>query len=243
LYNLLQKLVAEFIGTFCVVFVAAGSVCADEYLHPAAPITPADLLILAAAYGLATATMVMATAHISGAHLNPAITAGFWVTKRMGTAQSLLYGAAQLLGAIAAGYLLVAVIPDSIWGPAALGTPNLASDFTRLHGMLLEGVMTFFVVFIYFASVADAKGAFQKVAGFGVGLAIAMDVLLGAPFTGASMNPARTLGPAVASHQWSNHGVYWVGPLLGGIIAAAIYDRFFLRRQPAESASEPGLPG
>lgn len=235
MYNLLQKLAAEFIGTFCVVFVAAGSVCADQYLHPAATATAADVLILAGAYGLATAAMVMATAHISGGHLNPAITAGFWVTKRMGTVQSLLYGAAQVLGAIAAGYLLTVAIPDSIWGPAALGTPNLAADLTRWHGMLLEGVMTFFVVFAYFASVADVQGAFHKLAGLGVGLAVAMDVLLGLPFTGAALNPARALGPALASRQWSNHAVYWVGPLLGGIIAAAIYDRVFLRAQVADS--------
>lgn len=242
MYNLLQKLVAEFIGTFIVVFVAAGSVCADQYLHPGAAPAAADVLILAAAYGLATAAMVMATSHISGGHLNPSVTIGFWVTKRMTTMQSLFYGAAQVLGAIAAGYLLSAVIPDSIWGPAALGAPNLASDFTRWHGMLLEGLMTFFVVFVYFASIADAKGAFHKMAGFAVGLAVAMDVLLGYSFTGASMNPARTLGPALASRQWSNHGVYWVGPLLGGILAAAIYDRIFLRGQPSGSREASGLP-
>ncbi len=98
--------------------------------------------------------------------------------------------------------------------------------------MLLEAIMTFFLVFVVFATAADAKGAFSKIAGFAIGLTITMDILLGGPFTGASMNPARSFGPALVAHHWSNHGVYWVGPLVGGILAGYLYDRIYLRDQP-----------
>jgi glycerol uptake facilitator-like aquaporin len=99
--------------------------------------------------------------------------------------------------------------------------------------MLLEGVMTFFLVFVFFATNVDAKGAFNKVAGFAIGLAVTVDALCGLPFTGAAVNPARAFGPAlVTRNHWTNHGVYWVGPLLGGVLAGVIYDRIFLPDQP-----------
>jgi MIP family channel proteins len=232
LYNLTQKLVAEFIGTFALILIGAGAICADQYLHATGQ-GGVGLLGIALAHGLAIGIMVTAIGHVSGGHFNPAVTIGFWVTKRMGTLQSLFYWIAQLLGAVAAAYVLVAIIPESIWRPVALGTPDLLRpDFTRLHGMLLEGVMTFFLVFVVFATAVDAKGAFNKIAGFAIGLTITMDILFGGPFTGASMNPARTFGPALAAHHWANHGVYWAGPLLGGVIAGVVYDRIFLRDQP-----------
>jgi MIP family channel proteins len=230
-YNLAQKMVAEFIGTFTLVFIGAGSICADQYLRGAAQ-NGVGLLGIALAYGLALGIMVTAVGHISGGHLNPAVTIGLWVTKRLSTLHSVLYWAAQLAGGIAAGYLLVAIVPESVWRPVGLGTPDLAADFNRVHGMALEAVLTFFWVFVFFATAADAKGAFNKIAGFAIGLTVTMDMLFGGPFTGASMNPARTLGSAVAARHWTNHGVYWVGPLFGGVIAGVLYDRIFLRNQP-----------
>jgi len=226
--SLPQKLVAEFIGTFTLIFIGAGSICADQFLRSGGQ-AGVGLLGIAAAHGLAIGIMVSALGHISGGHFNPAITLGFWVTKKMGTMQSLAYWVAQLLGGIAGAYLLRAVFPAAIWGPVSLGTPDLASDFTRAHGMLLEGVMTFLLVFVVFATAVDPKGAFNKIAGFAIGLTITMDILMGGPFTGAAMNPARALGPALASHHWANHGVYWVGPLLGGVLAGWLYTAVFLR--------------
>jgi len=231
LYRLSQKLAAEFIGVFAFVFIGAGSICADQFLR-AGGSSGIRLLGIAGAHGLAMAIMVTAVGHISGGHLNPAVTAGFWVTKRMGTFEALLYCIAQLLGSIAAAFLLAAILPESVWRPVALGTPDLAQDFTRMHGMLLEAVMTFFLVFTVFATAVDARGAFNKIAGFAIGLTITVDILLGGPFTGAAMNPARVFGPALAARHWQNHGVYWLGPLFGGILAAVIYDRLFLRDQP-----------
>ena len=233
MYSLTQKLLAEFFGTFAVVFFAAGALCADQYLRSSGQ-GSITILGLALAYGLTVGIMVTAIGHVSGGHLNPAVTVGFWVSRRLSTMQTLLYAIAQLLGAVAAAYALIIIIPDSSWRPEALGsiTPALAPDFTRLHGMLLEGVMTFFLVFVFFATMVDVKGAFNKIAGFGVGLAVTMDALFGYPLTHAALNPARAFGPALVTHHWSNHGVYWVGPLLGGVLASVIYDRVFLVDQP-----------
>jgi MIP family channel proteins len=233
LYRLPQKLAAEFIGTFAVVFIAAGAICADQYLR-AAGNPGAGLLGSALAYGLAVGAMVSAFGHISGGHLNPAVTIGHWVTKRLGTIDSISYAIAQLLGAASGAYVLSAILPESAWRPVSLGAPDLASDFTRLHGMALEAALTFVVVLVAFATVVDARGAFRHLAGLPVGLAVTIGYLVGAPFTGAAMNPARAFGPALAltPHHWQNHGVYWVGPLFGGVLAGVIYDRLFLRDQP-----------
>lgn len=232
MYSLPQRLAAEFVGTFTLIFIGAGSICADQYLRAAGQ-SGVGVLGIAVAHGLAIGIMVTNVGHISGGHLNPAVTIGFWVTRRLSTLPSLCYWIAQLLGAAAAAYLLSVVLPESVWRPVGLGTPDLATDFTRMHGMVLEAVLTFLLVFAVFATAVDSKGAFSKIAGFAIGLTITMDILLGGPFTGAAMNPARAFGPALAAHHWQNHGVYWIGPLFGGLLAGVVYDRLFLRNQPA----------
>jgi MIP family channel proteins len=231
LYSLPQKLAAEFLGTFAFVFVTCGSLCADQYLR-AASAAPLGWLGVSAASGIAYAVLITALAHISGAHFNPAVSIGYWVTKRLATLDTLFYWIAQLAGAISAAYLLAAIIPDVIWRLNGLGTPDLALDFTRIHGMALEAALTFVLVFVAFATSVDANGASGKIAGFATGLTVTMGMLLGGPFTGGAMNPARVLGPALVAHHWTNHGVYWIGPLFGGIVGGVIYDRLFLRDQP-----------
>ena len=114
--------------------------------------------------------MVSSLAHISGGHFNPAITIGFWVTKRTGTMEVFLYWSAQLLGATVAAFLLKAVIPEEVWRAVALGTPELVRDFPRLSAMVLEAVTTFFLVLVVFATAVDEKGSFRSIAGFGIGL-------------------------------------------------------------------------
>jgi aquaporin TIP len=96
--------------------------------------------------------------------------------------------------------------------------------------MILEAIMTFFLVWVVFATAVDEKGAFNKIAGFGIGLTITIDFLAGGPLSGAAMNPARAFGPAVAANHWANHGVYWVGPLAGGFVAALLYDSLYLKK-------------
>jgi len=232
-YSLGQKLFVEFTGTFTLVLAGAGCICADQYLRANGQ-SNVGLLAIASASGLAMGVMVSAVGHVSGGHFNPAITAGFWVTRRLGTMKALFYWIAQLLGALAAAFLLITVIPESVWRPVVLGTPDLVAitDFTRMHAMILEAVLTFILVFVFFATMVDGKSLSNRLAGLPIGLTVTVGILIGYPFTGAAMNPARAFGPALVARHWSNHGVYWVGPLFGGVLAGVVYDRFFLRDQP-----------
>jgi aquaporin Z len=174
--------------------------------------------------------MVSALGHISGGHFNPAITIGFWVTRRLSTLDSLAYWGAQLLGAAAAAFLLKLVMPEEVVTNTFLGTPELMRDFPRWSGMALEAVTTFFLVLVVFATAVDESGTFRSIAGFGIGLTITLGILVAGPFTGGALNPARAFGPALVSGHWLNWGIYWVGPLGGGFIAGLLYDSLFLRK-------------
>ncbi len=187
------------------------------------------MLGIALAHGLAIAIMVTSLGHISGGHFNPAITIGFWVTRKISTFDALTYWVVQLAGAVAAAYLL-RILPFDIWSAVQLGTPDLASGISRTSGMIFEGVMTFFLVFVVFATAVDTRGAFNKVAGFAIGMTLTMGVLFCGAFTGAAMNPARAFGPALAANHWTNHLVYWIGPLAGGVAAGWLYDTLFLSK-------------
>lgn len=227
MYSFPQKLAAEFIGTFAFVFFGAGAVCVDWYPHASNAL---GLLGICLAQGLIFAVMVSALGHISGGHCNPAITIGFWVTRRLNTVETIAYWAAQLVGAIAAAYVLKSVIPDDTWHAVALGTPIFARDFTRLSGMVLEGIGTFFVVLTVFATSVDEQSSFRPAASFAIGLSITLGMMVTVPFTGGALNPARAFGPALASAHWQNHGIYWVGPLAGGFLAGLLYDSFILKK-------------
>jgi len=227
MYNLGQKLTAEFLGTFALVFFGAGAICVDFHLRSSGGL---GLLGIALAPGLAFAIMVSALGHISGGHFNPAITIGFWVTKRLSTLDSLAYWGAQLLGATAAAFLLKLVIPEDIASNVFLGTPELMRDFPKWSGMALEATTTFFLVLVVFATMVDERGTFRAIAGFGIGLTITLGILVAGPFTGGALNPARAFGPALASGHWLNWGIYWVGPLGGGFLAGLLYDSLFLRK-------------
>jgi len=227
MYSITQKLVAEFIGTFALIFFGAGSICADQYLRSSGGL---GLLGIALAHGLAIGIMVSALGHISGGHFNPAVTIGIWVTKRINTVEALLYWAAQLVGGTVAAFVLKVLIPDDTWRAVALGTPELARDFPVGAGMGLEAVATFFLVFVVFATAIDEKGAFKAISGFGIGLTITLGILVAGPLTGAALNPARAFGPALVANHWAHHGVYWIGPLAGGFIAGLLYDTLYLKK-------------
>src|SRR5450755_498839 len=227
MYTSTQKLAAEFLGTFALVFFGEGALCADQFLHGTGNI---GLIGVALAYGLALAIMISAIGHISGAHFNPAVTIGFWVTKRLNTLDALSYWGAQLLGATAAAFLLKVVLPVETWRSAVIGAPTLLPDFPRWGGLTLEAVATFFLVLVVFATMVDERGTFRSIGGFGVGLTYTLGILVAGPFTGGAINPARAFGPAFASNHWLNQGIYWIGPLIGGFLAGLLYDSLFLRK-------------
>src|SRR6202163_1129356 len=146
MYSKPQKLVAEFVGTFALIFFGVGSICADQYLRAGSNgQVGLGLLGIALAYGLATGVMVTSLGHISGGHFNPAITIGCWVTRRISTFDALAYWGGQVAGGLAAAWLLRR-LPFEVWTVAQMGTPDLAGGIGRSTGMLLEGVMTFFLV-------------------------------------------------------------------------------------------------
>jgi MIP family channel proteins len=228
MYNVPQKLTAEFLGTFALVFFGEGAICADQFLHGAGSL---GVFGIAAAHGLAIAVMFAAFAQVSGAHFNPAVTIGFWVTKRISTLDVLLYWATQLAGAIAAAFVLKAIVPEDTWRAVALGTPEMIRDLPRLSAMILEALATFFFVLIFFATAVDeGQSTSRSIAGFAIGLTFALGVMVTGPFTGGALNPARALGPALASSHWANWGVYWVGPLAGGFLAGLLYDSLYLKK-------------
>jgi MIP family channel proteins len=228
MYNVPQKLTAEFLGTFALVFFGEGAICADQFLHGAGSL---GVFGIAAAHGLAIAVMFTAFAQVSGAHFNPAVTIGFWVTKRISTLDVLLYWATQLAAAIAAAFVLKAIVPEDTWRAVALGTPEMIRDLPRLSAMIFEALATFFFVLTFFATAVDeGQSTTRAIAGFAIGLTFALGVMVAGPFTGGALNPARALGPALASSHWANWGVYWVGPLAGGFLAGLLYDSLYLKK-------------
>ena len=244
MYRIWQKLCAEFIGTFFFVLLSAGAVCADAALRSGSASAIAGLVALgpigiALVRGLAFAIFVSALYPISGGHFNPAITLGAWVTRSIGSISAILYGIVQLIAAILASWTVTALVPGQIWRSVSLGAPDLGANISRTQGIFFELLLTFVLVFVFSATVPDTRsdsapssrfGASAAPAGFAAGLAVFGGYLAGAPFTGASMNPALALGTAVAAHHFANHGVYWAGPLLGGVLGAWVYHALFTRR-------------
>jgi MIP family channel proteins len=222
-----RHFVAEFIGIFAFVFVGGGSIMSAT-LSNINPLVPAAL-----AHGLILGIMVTATMRISG-HLNPAVTIGFMVTKRIEPMMGVIYIIAQLLGAAVAAYALQAIFPAGVAVATRLGGQVVSGDINTMQAILCEAIATFFLVFVVFATAVDPHA--PKVGGFAIGLTVAADILAIGSRTGASMNPARSFGPAVVSGVLEGQIVFWVGPILGGIAAALLYDGLFLRRgkEPVE---------
>jgi aquaporin Z len=226
-YDAPRRAVAEFIGTFTLLFAGVGAVVVSGQ---------GGLVGVALAHGLALAIMITAVGHISGAHFNPAITFGFLVTRRISPMLAGLYWVSQLAGAVAACLIIRWLYPPEANLDSAVPVVATDAGFTEWEGMLLEAIMTFFLVWAVFAVAVDKKGAWGAIAGFGIGLVVAMDILFGGPITGAAMNPARAFGPELVFNDWTDAWVYYVGPLLGGAAAALLYVGLYLPRR-AEGSS------
>jgi MIP family channel proteins len=210
-----RRCFAEFVGTFTLIFIGGG----------AGIISGKDIVAVALANGLAIGLMVSNLGHISGGHFNPAITAGFVATRRIALPLAVAYWATQLVAAAAGGFLLRFLLHK----PAMIGAVPAINGITVGRGLVLEMVMTFFLVLAVWATAVDERGAFKAIAGLGIGLTISIDVLFGGPLTGAAMNPARAFGPMLAANSWTNAWVYWVGPIVGGLVAALVYEFLYLR--------------
>ena len=220
----LRPLIAEFVGVFMLVFIGAGAIIVNGYRDGVV-----GLGGIAAAHGLALALAVTATMGISGGHINPAVTIGLWSVGRIDARKAGLYVVAQLLGAVVAALLLKELFPAVAGRIQALGALKLAPDTTFIEATLIEAVLTFFLALAVMGTAVDP--AAPKVGGFGIGVALWMGVLAGGPLTGAALNPARAFGPALVANFWVGQLAYWIGPIVGAVLAIQLYERVLLRKE------------
>ena len=214
-----RRAVAEFVGAFTLIFIGGG----------AGIVSGNDIVAVALANGLAIGIMVTNVGHISGAHFNPAITLSFLATRRITLRLAIVYWISQLAGAVAAAALLRWLLHR----PAFLAAVPHVARIGAGRGLVVEMILTFFLVWAVFATAVDPRGAFKAVAGLAIGLTITIDVLMGGPLTGAAMNPARAFGPQLIGGSWADGWIYYVGPVVGALVAALAYEYLYLRSRPA----------
>lgn len=214
-----KNFIAEFIGTFALIFVGVGSI-AGNFINGG----QTGLLGIALAHGLTIAVMASATMAISGGHLNPAITIGLYFAKKINFTGAINYITAQCLGGIAAAALLKVCIPATALAAVNMGTPALAEGITISMGLVTEIILTFFLMFVIYGTAVDSRA--PKVGALFIGLTVTLGVLIGGPITGAAMNPARHLGPALLGGGFTDLWLYWAGPMIGSILAALCYKNF-----------------
>lgn len=216
-----KKYIAEFIGTFTLVFIAAGAVCTDYYLRKAGG-AGIGVLGISIAYGLAIVSITYALSYISGAHINPAVTIACWITRRMNPNTAINYIVAQVAGASLAGFVLKILFPEALF-TVNLGTSTLGDGVSIAQGLAMEFIISFLLVLTIFGTAID-KRSFSSFSGLTIGLVVLFGVLISSPISSGAMNPARAFGPAIASGQFTHHYIWWVGPVLGGMAAAFFYD-------------------
>jgi len=235
-----RALLAEIAGTFLFFVIGAGSIVTQVVIGS----PPTALLTIALAHGLALAIAVSAFGAISGGHFNPAVTFGLAVAGKHPWRRLPTYWAAQLIGAVLAGLALLVFFGSS---PAAqegthLGTPIIAGGVGIGVAIFIEALLTVFLLWAVFGTAVSPDA--PSIAGFGIGLMVAADILIGGPLTGAAMNPARHFGPALAARFFDNWYVYWIGPLIGAGLAGLSYRFVFasgVERGEPEPDAEPEI--
>ncbi len=225
---------AEGIATYCLVFFGPLSVMLSVVAFGDGLSTEA-ILMISFAHGSAIGLMVYAFGHVSGAHINPAVTIPMIITRKIGIADGIGYIVLQLVGAIAAAFTLKAVLPE-LGAAVNFGTqaPGELINSSATSAVGLEAIFTFFLVTVIFMTAVHKKAA-AGIQGISIGGMVFLLHIVGVPLTGASMNPARTFGPALASGFWEFHWVYWVGPIIGGIIAGLIMNYVFVKKAESEA--------
>ena len=221
-----RQLAAEFLATLALVFIGAGSVVVDAMTGG-----EVGLVGVALAHGVVLSVMVTITMPISGGHVNPAVTFGLWLARKIDARRAGLYVVAQLAGAVAGAFLLRALFPVGAGDATSWGLPRISPYISFPQAVVIEAILTLFLVSAVFGTAVSPQA--PKVGGFGIGLVLAFDILAAGPLTGAAMNPARAFGPAVAASDWHAHAAYWAGPLLGAAVAGLLWTWMLgLREEP-----------
>ena len=209
-----RKYLAEFLGAFGLIFIGAGAVLVNGLTGGAV-----TLVGIALAHGLVLMTMIYGLAHISGAHFNPAVTIAMLVNKKIELKEAIGYIISQLFGASIAGFLLLFLYPSAT-SAQLYGFPE-AIPF--VFGIVLEAVLTFFLVLTIYGTAVNKKAP-SGFFGLAIGSVLIYDIILGGTQTGAAMNPARAFGPALSSGIWGPQIIYWVGPIVGAVLASFVYE-------------------
>jgi len=217
-----RHFLSEFIGTFALTFVGSAAIMQATQ-------GGGNLVAVALAHGLVLAIFVTAFMHI-GAHFNPAVTIGLLVVRRIEPVMAGLYVVAQVAGATAAAFTLKFAFPAALFAATRGGGQSVSLDVTSGQAFLLEMIGTMFLVWMVFGTAVDHRA--PKVGGFAIGLALAVDILAFGNLTGASVNPARSFGPAFVSGIFEAPGIYWLAPITGGILAALIYEKLLMTDEP-----------
>jgi aquaporin TIP len=228
----IRRGVAEFVGTFALIFIACGGAAYAR--------TATDLAL---ANGLVIAVMVSSVGFISGGFFNPAVTLGFLITRRISAVLACWYWLVQFGGAALAALLVAWVLPSGPENASNLGVPALGSGIGSGAGVVVEAVITFFLVWVIFATAVDPRGAFKQISGLAIGFTIAFGVLMAYGLTGGAMNPARALGPQLIGDHWAHWWVWYIGPFAGAVIAASVYELLYLRPSGSDAVgtSESGV--
>jgi aquaporin NIP len=221
--DLVRRAAAEGLAAFALVFAGCGAIVANAHYRGTL-----DTVGIALVFGLVIMVMVYATGHLSGAHINPAVTIAFTITRHFPAREALVYVGAQLAGATAAALLLLGVWPSE---PAHLGatTPSVGAGSAFVYELVLTG----FLMFVIMAVATDTR-AVGAAAAIAIGGVIGLDALFGGPVTGASMNPARSFGPALVSGEWTDFWVYVAGPITGAALGGLAYQ--LVRGNPPPSS-------
>lgn len=239
--NWLKPLLAEMIGTFFLCFAGIAAILSND------PSIKSEIgrVGIALAHGLALSIAVSVFGGISGAHVNPAVTFGMLVTGRIKPPLAAGYIVAQLVGAtLAAQVCLVIFAGKNAILAQNLGIPGPGEAFSSISPtmiVIVEAILTFLLVTAVFGTAVDERGKAVKIGGFAIGLTVAFDILAAGPITGASMNPARSFGPAAIANVWDDHWVYWAGPLVGGGLAGLVYYFFYIYRRGEERGVPPAV--
>jgi MIP family channel proteins len=226
-----RRWVAEALGTFFLVLIGPGAAMVDAYTHGA--IGHAGVAL---AFAFVIVAMIYATGHLSGAHLNPAVTIGFWSVRRMASREVLPYVAAQCAGAVLASLALVWMLGNVGGMGATVPAISVARAF------VLEWLLSFVLMFVIMAVATDDRVA-TGFAAIAVGLTVGFCAMMAGPLTGASMNPARSLGPAVVGGLWQAHWIYWLAPISAMIAAANLYEYLRPSAPPRAPGETAGLEG
>ncbi|PWZ09489.1 Aquaporin TIP4-2 [Zea mays] len=230
-----RAVLAELVLTFLFVFTGvSASMAAGAGGKPGEAMPMATLAAVAIAHALAAGVLVTAGFHVSGGHLNPAVTVGILVRGHITKLRALLYVAAQLLASSLACILLRYLSGGMVTPVHALG-----AGISPMQGLVMEVILTFSLLFVTYAMILDPRSQVRTIGPLLTGLIVGANSLAGGNFTGASMNPARSFGPAMATGVWTNHWVYWIGPLLGGSLAGFVYESLFM----VNKTHEPLLNG